>query len=268
MRFLFEKLYADLVTADGTVCVAYLAWLDAWGMRKAYAGLELYWPDGLREVVRARPRTNRADLGDAIHLSLDVPGGPFVMDHRVRHGGWTPSGDPPGEGIRWCVKAARADVVARWTGDRSRPVLEGIGYSDWVEIARPVRSLALGTLRWGRIHMPDSTIVFDAIDFGSRRSWRRAARWTASGMTEHETFELDASQVGASVWLPETSPVGLEIARELHAGDAIDAARFPSALDRMMSRAVTGRAVERRSLSRLRPGGWALHESVRFGTRS
>jgi hypothetical protein len=258
MSFAFDKLYADLVTSDGTVCVAYLAWLDAWGMRKAYAGLELYWPNGQREVIQARPPTERIDPGhgepeDAFRLSFDVPGGPFVMDYRVRHGAWLPSGDPPCKGLRWSVKAARADVVARWSGDPSRPVLEGVGYSDTVEIGRPLRSLALGRLRWGRLHLPEATVVFDTLDFEDGRSWRRAARWTACRVTEHRKFEL---------------PVGLEVARELHAGDAIDEARFPRVVDRMMSRAITGRAVERRLLSRLQPGGWALHEVVCFGRDS
>jgi hypothetical protein len=167
------------------------------------------------------------------------------------------------------VRESREGRRRRALDRRSRtPVLEGVGYSDWVEIARPVRSLDLGLLRWGRIHMPDSTIVFDAIDFGSRRSWRRAARWTASGMTEHETFDVGASQAGGCVWLPETSPVGLEIARELHAGDAIDAARFPSVLDRMMSRADPGRGRGGVALWGLGRGGGPLHEEVSFGSRA
>jgi hypothetical protein len=272
MRFRCEKLYADLVTPDGTVCVAYLAWLDAWGLRRTFAGLELYWPDGRREIAHARPQSGPTGSPPRdLDLSFDVPGGPFVLTYRTAHGPWRPAGGPPREGLRWEVKAARAEAVGRWTNDPRRPELRGIGYVDSVEMDRPVRHLDLGALRWGRVHLPDATFVFNAVDFRSGASWHRAARWSEGVMVEWDAFRLDDSMARTIVQLPDRrGHLSIAPDRALHVGDAIDHVRFPGAVARMVSRAVTGPAAERRSLGRARwttdgpQSSWALHETVRF----
>lgn len=273
MGFQFEKLYADVVTPDGTVCIAYLAWLDVWGLRSAYAGLELYWPDGRREVVQAQPRPEPVDWSRReIHFSFDVPGGPFLLEYQVVHGAWTPEG-PPCDDLRWCVKAARAEASGRWLGDPRRPVLRGIGYADWVELGRPTRRLNLGLLRWGRVHLPETTLVFNAVDFRAGPSWQRAARWSDDGRTEYQLLGIERTPSGTEVRLPGLAgQLNIEPGRALHVGDAIDRARFPGAVERLVSSAVTGPAKERRLLGRARWSGqgqpssaWALHETVRFG---
>jgi hypothetical protein len=256
--FRFEKLYADLVTPEGAVCIAYIAHLDAWGLASAHAGLEIYWPDGRREVVHGRPFTDPKclDYARAIELRFDVPGGPFVLRYRVIHGAWAPPGEPTADGLRWSVKVARAEAEGRWMNDPARPVLRGTGYADWVEIDRPLRAIGLRRVRWGRVHFPDSTLVFDAVDLRGGRTWQRAARWSSD----------------TAVDVPCPPPLDFHPVRALHVGDAIDAARFPRTLDRAVSIAMTGAAVEERRLDRARDhdstgGGeaWALHEEVRFG---
>jgi hypothetical protein len=273
MGFRFEKLYADVVAQDGTVCIAYLAWLDVWGLKSAYAGLELYWPDGRREVIQAQPRAEPIDWSRReIHFSFDVPGGPFLLEYRVVHGAWTPEGAPCDD-LRWCVKAARAEASGRWMGDPRRPVLRGVGYADWVELDRPTRRLNLGLLRWGRVHLPDATLVFNAVDFRSGPPWQRAARWSDAGRAEYGTVGIERASSGTEVHLAGLSGhLIIEPARALHVGDAIDRARFPGAVERLVSSAVTGPATERRLLGRARWTGqeqsgsaWALHEAVRFG---
>ncbi len=268
MGFQLEKLYADLITPDGTVCVAYVAWLRAYGTRSAHAGLELYWPDGSREVVHARPDPQRTHTAGEFELSFDVPGGPFVLTYRVLHGAWTPEGDSPCDGLRWCVKAARAEAVGRWMNDPARPELRGVGYSDWVEIERPTRGLGLDMLQWGRVHLPDATLVWTAVDFRSGPAWHRAAQWSDSGTAAWDTFGIHAAQAKMTVTLPgHPDLLCITPARALHAGDAIDRARFPSLLERTISRAATGPVTERRSLGRV-GSSWALHEAVRFGPRA
>jgi hypothetical protein len=269
MRFRCSKLYADLVTADGTVCVAYLAWLDAWGLRRAFAGVELYWPGGRREILQARPQAEHdAFASGDLRLSFDVPGGPFELEYATVHGAWTPDGEPPGGALRWGVKVARAEAVARWRGDRARPELRGIGYADWVEMDCPPRRLGLRLLRWGRVHGPDATLVFNAVDFRSGRSWRRAARWSGGERADWSAFGIEGAPAEVVDLPGSPGALAIDKGRPLHVGDAIDRGRFPGALARMVSSAVTGPAAEQRSLDRARwsdGASWALHEAVRFG---
>jgi hypothetical protein len=274
MGFRLEKLYADLITADGTVCVAYQAWLDAWGIRRAFAGLELYWPDGTRDVIQARPHPGPLSRREgALDLSFDVPGGPFVLTFGATHPAWTPAGGAPCDALRWSVKVPRAQVVGRWMGDPRRPELRGVGYADWVEMDRPARALKLGLLRWGRAHLPDGTLVYSTVQFRSGRSWQRAALWSDGRPAQWSVVGVHETESGTTVELPG-HPERLLLAprRELHVGHAIDRERFPRALRRMLSSAVTGPAVEKRSLSSAgwasdcaASGSWSLHETVRFG---
>ena len=173
MTFRFEKLYADLVTDDGTVCVAYIAWLDVLGARSSHAGFELYARRASR-VVRAKNWTLRADNETssssskfrAVRLSFD-------RAPRTGRGFLGPSAHPS---LRWSVRSARAAADAQWNGDPKRPRLRGIGYADWVELKRPTRSLGLQHLRWGRMHLPDKTVVFNEVRFRSGTASGRASQ--------------------------------------------------------------------------------------------
>ena len=139
-----------MISADGTVCVAYVAGLRAFGMKSAHAGLELYSPDGRREVIHGRSdgQSAKTSVGE-FELSFDVPGGPFVLTYRVLHGAWTPAGDPPCDGLRWCVKVARAEAVGRWMNDPERPELRGVGYLEPRHIVRLASGFLLGGAVYG-----------------------------------------------------------------------------------------------------------------------
>jgi hypothetical protein len=115
-----------------------------------------------------------------------------------------------------------------------------------------VRRLGLAKLTWGRIHRPFATTVYDAIELRCGRTWTRAAHWSDAGVHESDVFDLPRLEA-------------FESSRTLHAGDAVDDARFPGTIERLASRLVTGPAVERRCLSKASDGGCALHETVRFG---
>src|SRR5215212_1719791 len=107
MAYRFTKLYCDLVADDGTVVVAYVAWLDLFGSRTAYAGVELYGADGTREVIRARPLAHHVDA-DGVEIELDLPSGRFAMSQQAIHGAWRPSGTAAHRHLDWSVVAARA----------------------------------------------------------------------------------------------------------------------------------------------------------------
>jgi hypothetical protein len=140
VRYGFDKLYLDVVTDDGTVCIVYLTWTEVLGLRSATAGFELYPPNGSREVVHARRAPAPPDLAaPEWRVELDVPGGPLEVRHTARSEGWTPAGGFPA--VDWSVKTARAEVEARWLGDPSRPVLRGRGYADWVSLRKITRRL-------------------------------------------------------------------------------------------------------------------------------
>jgi len=78
MTFRFRKLYADVVSDDGTVTIVYLTWLELWGARFASAGVERYGSDGGREVQHARPQAwqfNPDSVGDGWGVRLELPRG-------------------------------------------------------------------------------------------------------------------------------------------------------------------------------------------------
>src|SRR5262249_9688661 len=147
VTYAFDKLYADLVADDGTVCIVYLTRTEIFGTRHATATVELYTPNGKREVVHARRAPAIPDLdAGAWTVELDVPGGPFRIVHTPRAGGFTPAGSPAA--LTWAVTAACADVEARWLGDAGRGVLRGRGYADRVTLHRIARRLGLRRVDW------------------------------------------------------------------------------------------------------------------------
>jgi hypothetical protein len=260
MAVRFEKLYADLVTADGTVLVAYLAETLAFGTRTQHAGLEVYHPDGAREVHHARSVT-RITEGDRTSLAMVFPNGTFLLEHQTEHGAWQPEGAPPCAGLDWRVCAARASARAELAGR----TYVGTGYSDFVQITRAPRSLGLVELRWGRVHLSDETIVFDALTFAERQPYLRAISILPSGRRiEHAVFTVEDRDRETWLHLAGRAPIVLTSLRSLHIGHAIDRERFPSVVDRVLSRALAGRVTERRTLARV-GGSFALHECVRFG---
>lgn len=264
MTFRFRKLYADAVTPDGTVVVAYLTWLEVAGTRFAAAGIERYDPAGGRVVRRARAPTWGFDpdrIGEGFQLRLEVPEGSVEMRYESVLPPWTPPGPPPTDTMEWRVLVPRARVVVSTAG-LDGPV--ATGYCDWVELRRPPRWLGLRRLQWGRAHLPEGTAVFTALMFGSGRVWNRAVWWNGrDSQPRGEGVEVGEAPEAGGICIrsPGALVTTLRASRLLHDGQGLDRERFPSAGARFMARALTGRLHEQRWLA----GGCALHETVHFG---
>jgi hypothetical protein len=270
--YAFEKLYMDLVTDDGTVCIVYLTWTEVMGMRQATAGYELYTPDGRREVVHARRPAELPDLqASEWRLELDVPGGPVEVRHTARSDGWTPATSFPS--VAWSVKTARADVEMRWLGDAGRPTLRGHGYADWVSLHKITRRLGMRRVDWGRAHVGDQTVVWNRIHPMAGEAWTRALVVRGTQRTECEAIELAAGGDAVAVTGADgvARKVLLGAGRVIHDGPALDKERLPSAVARNLAKLVSPPIDETRWVRRARMDGeagegWALLEHVRFGS--
>jgi hypothetical protein len=275
--FRFRKIYADLVTDDGTVLIAYLAWTEAGGLSGAGSGLELYRPDGSREVVRARssfPPEPPVAEGGPVEVRLELPDASVRLRYEPSVPPWVPA-PAPVAGLSWAVRVPWAKVEATWEGRHRR--LVGTGYVDWVELTRPTRRLGLSRLDWARVHTAQAALVYTGVHVRDGASWHRGALWRRSGD--------GAPRVRTDVRLraPGLHPGRLECdddpdfnlvlkpQRVLHQGPVIDRARSPGLLERSLFRLITGRSHETRWVSRAYRAdadesvGWAIHEVVRFG---
>lgn len=282
MSFVFRKLYADVVGTDGSVGVAYLSWLDAWGLQTTMAGIELYAPDGKREVMRAVRRLEPLDpdrVSGCWEHRLDWEQGGVALRYAGGPGGWAPTG-PAGAGIGWRVLMPWAEATWCWEGRSGACELRGAGYIDWVELRRPPRVLGLAGLEWGRIHLPQGAGTFSMLLLRSGEHWGRAAWDDAYGRRDVADHCLPRRQGGVTCLRFPGPPGGpgrhvvLDSSRTLHAGVGLDRARFPSAGERLATRLLAGPVRERRWLSRAREAaqpaarGWAIHERVWFGASS
>lgn len=280
MRFRFRKLYADLVSEDGAVCIVYVSRLDAWGLRARQAAIELYRPDGTREIVSARraPRLDLERLGSNLRLELDVPEGPFRLCFEPEAGPWEPAMGLRGlRGLRWRVLCARARAVGVWPRGHRDP-LHGVGYADLVALDHPPRRLGLERLDWGRVHLERETIVFTRLSTRRGLVWGRAARWRRGAWRPEEgdaTLEPDARGLALRLADGRATPARLYLRpeRTLHDGSAFDPVRIPSPFTRALTMALAGRVDEARWLSRADGDvpeggarGSALHERVDFAT--
>lgn len=264
MSLRIEKLYADLVTPDGTVCVVYVASLRYGRAHHPYAGAQLFRPDGTRECVRGTVSDGqwlRRPSAEDIEIRLDTGSGPLVLRYRVEVGDWQPPGEAPRAGLDWSVVMARGEGTLTWP--RGSQDLAGCGYVDRVTADRAPRRFGIARLDWGRIHMSDSTTVYTRIDFRDRSWWGWTVRWPRGGQGP-----------AAEPQLPR-GDLRLHSVRCLHRGPAMQAAPDPTLRERLVSRLLVGPAIDDRRLSRattpeatVPDSGWAVHETVRRRGRS
>jgi hypothetical protein len=276
MTFRLRKLYADVVSGDGSVTVVYLTWLEAWGARFASAGVERYGKDGGRSVLHARPPAWGFDpdsVCDGWRLGLELEGGRTLeLRYDRALGPWRPPGPPPHPAMVWRVLIPRAVVAGCWSGPGAPRGPCGTGYCDWVELRSAPRRLGIRLLRWGRLHSPSETIVFTDLRFAAGHSWRRAAHWRGAQAQPRDDVVVAHDETGGvRVGPGGVVSLALRPIRLLHAGPALDRARFPTAGLHLAVRLVAGALHERRWLARVAessaPGaGWCLHEVVRFGS--
>ncbi len=277
MTFRYWKLYADVVTPEGTVAIVYLTRLEVWGWVMDDAGLELYHPDGSREVLRARDAPDPSVFASAPLKSFALGFGDdrLELEYRAALPAWVPPGGLPEPHLKWQVLVPRAAVRARWSPGSRRADLSGEGYADWLELRRPPRRLGLAAVAWGRVHLPAETLVFIHLTLCSGSRWQRAARWTGGEPWATDEFALESAATGLVLRAPAAGAGGIILAwgRVLHQGAALDAARFPSYWRRLLARWLAGPIVETRRASPLAGLAGspdricAVHEVVRFGGR-
>ncbi len=282
MKLRFRKLYTDLIAADGTVCIVYIAQVQVGSVyRNRYGAVELYWPDGRCEIIRTSTPPHFPEFADGrpdLQIELEIPRGRFTLHYEAQHSSWKPGDPEPTSGLNWSVKIARAEARAQWVGSPHLPDLEGCGYADWVDLVQSPKRLGLSRLEWGRVHLPNTTLVFTYLRFRSGDEWQRAAVWSmADAFAEWDKYQLNWRDGVLHIEIPGYEmpfPASLELrpARTLHRGPAFDRRRFPNLLERMITRALAGATQETRWLSRVTAPaddcpqtGWALHESVNFG---
>jgi hypothetical protein len=272
-----RKLYVDCIAADGSVAVAYVTALEALGGAIAPAGIELYAADGARTIYRGRaPAVLDAAMapgGAPLAFAIELSGRRCTLELEPEQGAIAcPSGMP--EGLSWHVRATRARVRLRHLrapGDE----LAGTGYADCVTLTRMPRALGLSRLEWGRAHLERGSVVYTWVERAGAPGFCAAMAWPdGAGPIALSQFTLEpGARAGERRLRLPFGARGLELAlapqRELHCGAAVDRARFPSRLERTLSRLFAGPTAERRFVSQADGGelgrGWAVHESVRFG---
>lgn len=266
---LYRKAYLDLVVDDGTVCVAYDSRLELFGSVLRFAGVELYEPDGTRRVFRARGAPLWRETPGTRELQLAIDDGVFRIRQRAVHGAFLPRGAGPCAGLRWQVRTARAHAAAELEIASGRRAFSGLGYEDEVRIETPTRALGLESVQWGRAHLGGDTWVYNVVALRGGARWSRLCRFDAAERRELHEVRLARSPGGVAVHAPDAEiPLELRGVRVLHEGEAIDERRFPSWLERGLTRTLSGPIFERRSLSRAchaKTAGWAIDEVVHLG---
>jgi hypothetical protein len=259
--FHYRKLYADLVTDSGLVCIAYVAELRVLGLLQRSAGYECYATDGSRTVVHARGAAS-VDLSAArLAIQFDTPSGAFSYE-------LTRSGPAFDEhrlvpGLSWQVVSKVARASAR--GVQGFDELHGDGYSDCVQMWRPPRTLGLRSLSWGRGTAEGEPFVFTEARFRNGVTFQSAH---VAGVN-HESFALHTLGSSGLELHTDAASFRLEAQRVLHDGAALDALRFPRRAERGLVELLTGSVRERRALAQVTSSanerGVALYERVTFG---
>ena len=273
--FKLSKIYFDLVTEDGTVVIAYVTDVRALGARLAPAGVERYSPDGQRFVRTGRASLSLASEPDVDSLScvdFDFGDARYRLEVAPQLGGFAPPHSSQ-LGFRWSCKLARYSGQLRRL-DRAEPVLSGDGYADFVELTGLPRALGMRRLQWGRVHLPEQTLVYTELERASGPAFAGASLWAAR--ERQPLGELCITYDGTGQRTTLVDPGGrvflsLTPERVLHSGTATDRRRFPSAVEQLFYRLVGGAMREQRWVSRATCGagsgqvGWAVHELVEFG---
>lgn len=268
MSYAFQKVYADLVARDGTVCVAYLTWVRLLGRWYARSGLELYAPDGARRVLSGGPvPLFDPAAGGPLRFSIPTPGGEVVVEYAPTLSGYAPAAPARCPSLRWMVLVPRAPAQVDGPGVGT---LQGEGYADWVQLTRVTRVLGFRELRWGRAHPGTDAAAFVELAFDDGDRWCAGATWTPPARTPLAVAVRCAWPGGSAdgeVRLGDAT-LALRAHRVLHQGDAFGAERVSRPLDRWVARALGGRTREVRWAGEGSLGastGPALWERVRFG---
>jgi len=258
--FRYRKLYVDLVSERGEVCVVYSTSLSIAGLELNSAGFERYTPEGERHVERALGVAEIEKGPGRLRLSFDTARGALSLNLRGAETSTYPQALTPH--LSWQIVAGSGESrLAHADG----VVLSGSGYADYVEMTRPPRALGLRTVEWGRGHVGSEGFVFTRATFRDGSVFQSAL----DAGRQCGDWRLDRDSEKTLVDLP-SGAVELWNERLLHEGSALDRARFPALGERLVAQLCSGRVHERRWLARARfpsgASGWALHERVALGS--
>lgn len=274
MRFCLDKWYADLVIDDGTVCVVYLSTIRFGAFCHTYAGAEIFWPDGSREVVRASgPVGHWLEPDSTLRNKIKFPsnGGAFLLRYGPGLDAWKPASSPA-PGLDWWVEKPRASGELWWPGSSQR--LSGVGYVDHVRLRRRLPGIGLERLDWGRVHRGGTSLVYCGASFRTGTPWRRVAWWPGQD-PEPRIFDgfaitpREESLIFQTIQDSKEATTILTPSRQLHAGPVVEAAPQPGPRERLAVLLLAGRLSDNRWISTARSAdksdgesGWAVHEVV------
>ncbi len=274
MTFCLDKWYADLVTADGTVCVVYLSTIRFGVFRHTYVGAEIFSPDGSRDTVRPSGPVrdwleSDSALGNEIRFPCD--GGEFLLRYGPGLDAWKPTSSPA-PGLDWWVEKPRASGELWWPGLPEK--LTGVGYVDHVRLQRRLPGIGLERLDWGRVHLGGASLVYCGVSFRTGAPWRRVAWWSDDDREPRIFDEFTITPDDESL-IFRTSPELTEAttiltpSRPLHAGPVVEAVPRPGPRERLAVLLIAGRLSDNRWISRAGSVqgsdshiGWAVHEAV------
>lgn len=262
--FCYHKLYADLVTETGAVCVVYTSDLRLAGASFRSFGFELYSAAGQRSVVHGVGDANvRLDAENSLEIAFFTPEGPFGYTCELNPSDGSAIVHEPCPHVCWSVLSAKGKASAR--GSLCGAGLSGTGYCDKVTLNRWPRTLGLSRIQWGRLHTRAESAVFNRVTLTDGTIWQS----NGNGRGDSSDFALEQTEEKLTGIRSHTGVYRLCAGRVLHEGAAVDAARFPSPALRALARLLTGPVFERRVLSSAtfedRTTGVVLHEDVRFG---
>jgi hypothetical protein len=278
MPYEFRKVYIDLITEAGEVCVVYLSFVRFFQRWHAQASCEIYDPSGKRSIVHALDAPPLVDPSrglDQLPAALTIPGGKLELEIVPIHDGWDPVAPCPVPELAWSVGALRATVTVQLTTEQGNRRLRGEGYVDFVSITKATRKLGLRSLRWGRAHMFERSLAFTALDMTDDRRWYvGVTRLHGRPARAYGNLTI-ALEDGAGMVRFGTGGQVLRVKHPavLHEGSPFDAERVPSVINRQICSAVSGPMHERRWLGEARVdgshgAGKVLHEVVWFGKQA
>jgi hypothetical protein len=262
--FRYRKLYADLVSDAGEVCIAYVASLELFGMASHSAGYEYYAPDGSRHVVRGSSRAEVRRDARGLSIAFTTQHGPFSYQLSANTDARATTRHEVSRALTWQVLSHASP--ARIAGIFGVSERSGAGYADQVEMTEPPRKLGLAELFWGRGGEGGRGFVFTRARFHDGRTFQSAL------VDGSESSALILSQLAAERFELRSGPASFQLQDErvIHAGPALDRARFPGRAERWLARALSGPMEEVRALARFVAAdgsrGFALHERVQFGS--
>lgn len=262
-RYEFSKLYADVITDDGAVVTAYLAWVCVLGRWYARASCRVYMADGRKLAfpdLHAPPEP-RFDVPDG---RLVVESGDLRLDVATELAGFSPR--PLEPELEWSVSIAKGPARV-WIPGLGE--LCGTGYVDRVVVTRPTRLLGLARLHWGHANVGRSTVAYTALELQDGRRWSPCAVYR-EGRFEDASVEVRIDDGGTGEVTLGPLVARFDSPRTLESGSAFASEKMAGTLDRVASRLVGGRTMQTRWLSRARidgepATGWAIHERVEFG---